>query len=76
VKTIIPGQCDFVWHVEKGKEVIRGKPTPCSFVRTQGSPFIMASSTGFDDKLDVLEPLNFDHLVKKMGLQKKGAKRR
>lgn len=71
-KTTIPGQCPFVWHVEKGKEVVRGKPQAASFVRTEGTPFIMASSTGFDDKLSDLEPLDFEKLVNKMGLQKKG----
>jgi len=74
-KTIIPGQCPFVWHVEKGREVRNKISTSCSFVRTQGTPFIMASSTGYDDELNILEPLDFDKLMTKMKL-KGGTKRR
>lgn len=73
-RTIIPGQCPFVWHVEKGREVRGGKNVPCSFVRTIGAPFIMASSTGYDGILNTMEPLDFDRLMGKMGLKKrKGA---
>ncbi len=68
-KTTIPGNCPFVWHVEKGREVRKGVPTPCSFVRTIGAPFIMASSTGYDDVLKTLEPLDFDKLMTKMKLK-------
>lgn len=75
-KVTIPGQCPFVWHVEKGREVVRGKAVSSSNVRTQGTPLIMASSDEYDDVLNNLEPLDFDKLITKMNLKGGRKKRR
>lgn len=70
-RVVIPGQGDFVWHVERDKEVSQKGGTTISrsvsVVRTRGTPLIMASSTGKDHLLKPLEPLNIGNIIQKMG---------
>jgi ribosomal protein L27 len=70
-KVVIPGQCDFVWHVERAPGIVKrgGKSVSASIsmVRTRGTSVITASSTGKDHLLKALEPLDIAHLLKKMG---------
>lgn len=71
-KVTIPGQCDFVFHVERGKAVEKsgGKAISRSVAkfRTKGTPFIMASTLGYDGKLLDTEPANIALIIQKLGL--------
>jgi len=73
-QTMIPGSCDFVWHVEKGKKLVAGRQTKASFYRTIGTPTISAASVGFEKVLNVLEEANPEQILGKMGLLKKAKK--
>lgn len=79
-KTTIPGQCDFVFHVERGKSIVKGAGRSVSQsvakFRTKGTPFIMASTLGFDGKLNDLEDANFATIISKLGLDWKTQQRR
>jgi hypothetical protein len=67
----IPGSCDFVWHVEKGRTFVGGRTSSESFYRTRGTSTIMASSVGFDKILKDEEVADLGKLIEKMGLKKK-----
>lgn len=71
-KVLIPGQCDFVFHVERGKSLVRsGRSASTQSVakfRTRGTPFIMCSTLGYDGKLDDIEDANIANIIQKLGL--------
>jgi hypothetical protein len=74
-KVIIPGQCPFVWHVERARRLRGGKNISTSVVRTRGAPFIMAASSGYDDILDETEVLDVGAILKKCKLEAKARKK-
>jgi hypothetical protein len=71
-KILIPGQCDFVFHVERGKSIQRtGSKAVSKSVakfRTKGTPYIMASTLGYDGVLNDLEEANIANIIHKLGL--------
>jgi hypothetical protein len=71
-KITIPGQCDFVFHVERGKSLTKtGTKAITKSVakfRTKGTPHIMASTLGFDGMLNDTEPADIALIIKKLGL--------
>lgn len=71
-KVQIPGQCDFVFHVERGKSIVRsGRSATSQSVaqfRTKGTPFIMCSTLGYDGKLKDIEEANIGNIITKLGL--------
>lgn len=77
-KTTVPANSDFVFHVEPTRKLVGRKNVPAANWRTRGAPAIMASSVGFDDKLNVTEEADFAKLFQKLGfdyrakLRKKG----
>lgn len=70
----IPAQCDFVFHVERGRGIVGGRSQPISEFRTRGTPQIMASTVGFDGVLNDKEPADFGVILKKLGLSHKATK--
>jgi hypothetical protein len=68
-RVTIPAQCDFVFHVEKGRKVVGRQSTSISQFRTRGTPLITASTVGFDGKLAELEDADIEHVIKKLGLK-------
>lgn len=76
-RVTIPAQCDFVFHVEKGRKVVGRQNVSVSNFRTRGTPFITASTVGFDGKLSDTEPADFAHVIEKLGFKfKKSTKPR
>ena len=79
-KITIPGQCDFVFHVERGKSLQRTGTKAVSHsvakFRTKGTPHIMASTLGYDGKLQDTEPADIALIIKKLGLDWKASKTR
>lgn len=73
-KTIIPAQCDFVFHVEKARKIVHGKSIRVSKLRTCGTPFIMAKAVGYEDNLEEVEDADIGAIVKKLGLPSAVAK--
>lgn len=67
-RVVIPAQCDFVFHVEKGRKIVGRQNVSVSQFRTRGTPFITASTVGFDGRLSDIEPADFEHCIKKLGL--------
>ena len=71
-KTLIPGQCDFVFHVERGRSLVKSgrKATTQSVAkfRTRGTPYIMCSTLGYDGKLMDVEDANIATIIGKLGL--------
>lgn len=71
-KTLIPGQCDFVFHVERGKGLVRSgrkaATTSVAKFRTKGTPFIMCSTLGYDGKLLDVEDADIATIIDKLGL--------
>jgi len=74
-KITIPAQCDFVFHMEKARKVVKGRATSVSKLRTLGTPFIMAKSVGYEDVLEEVEDADIGNIVEKIGLPAKGAKK-
>jgi hypothetical protein len=62
----IPGSCDFVWHVEKGRKIEKGRNVKLTYYRTEGTATIMASSGGAD--LDTLEEADLGAIVEHLGM--------
>lgn len=79
-KAAIPGQCDFVFHVERGKSLQRTGTKAISRsvakFRTKGTPRIMASTLGYDGILQDTEPADIALIIKKLGLDWKVSKTR
>ena len=79
-KASIPGQCDFVFHVERGKSLqktgTKAITKSVAKFRTKGTPRIMASTLGYDGKLQDVEPADIALIIKKLGLDWKASKTR
>lgn len=67
-RVLIPAQCDFVFHVEKGRAVVGRQNVSITNFRTRGTPFITASTVGFDGKLSDIESADFNQIIQKLGL--------
>jgi hypothetical protein len=70
-KTIIPGQCPFVWHIERDRKRQGRVNRSVSVARTKGTPLIMASMTGYDRCVDDTELLDVEAILKKCKLSAK-----
>lgn len=75
-ETAIPANCDFVWHVEKGRRVFQGKSRSVTLFRTAGTPTIMASSVGFEDELEDTEVADLSVILPKLGLPEVAEKKK
>lgn len=64
----IPGSCDFVWHVEKGRRIVSGKSQSVSIFRTTGTSTIMAASVGFTKQLETTEIADLATVLGKLNL--------
>lgn len=77
-KTMIPGQCDFVFHVERGKSITKTGTKAVSRsvakFRTKGTPRIMASTLGYDGVLKDTEDADIGAIIRKLGLDWKAQK--
>lgn len=71
-KITIPGQCDFVFHVEKEAKVVSGRTRSVSRFRTRGTPFIMAKAVGYEDVLEEVEDADIGRIIEKIKLPPKG----
>lgn len=79
-KTMIPGQCDFVFHVERGKNLVRRGSSASSVsvakFRTKGTPFIMASTLGYDGILKDEEDADFAQILNKLNISWRASRKR
>lgn len=71
-RVTIPAQCDFVFHVEKAKKIVRGRAESVSRFRTRGTPFIMAKAVGYEDVLEEVEDADIGKIIDKIKLPPKG----
>lgn len=74
-RVTIPAQCDFVFHMEKTKKVVRGHAGSVSRFRTRGTPFIMAKAVGYENVLEEVEDADIGKIIDKIKLPPKVAKK-